>query len=397
MKQHISPLVPEGMEAEVKLHIEKIQKELDENSALLVAGNVNVFYSTGRFFRGYVWIPKEGNPLYFVIKPENFKEEKNVFFVRKPEQIPDIINSLNINPTQRIGLEEDILTYSDSLRLMKIFPEAGFFNGTPALRKARMVKTPYEIEQMRIDGLKHAAVYSKISSLYRPGMTDVLLQIEIEKELRLAGCLGYARVAGNLMEINLGSVLAGDNADNPSPYEFAMGGAGVDPSLPGGANGTPILKGQTVMIDMNGAFNAYQTDMTRVWCPGPPPEIAVKAQQCSIDILRKLEEFTVPGTKVCDMYLLALDMAEKAGLKEFFMGHSQQSKFIGHGVGIELNEQPPVTPRNTVEIQEGMTFALEPKFVIPGVGAAGVENTYVVGKKGLECLTNLEERIMNFN
>ena len=389
-------LIPTAFSEEADLHIRKIQETMEPSTALLVCGNVNVFYCTGRFFRGYVWVPSEGNPVYFVIKPGIFSAADNMVYIRKPELIPEELARLGMEIPSSIGIEEDILSYSEALRLMKVFEGSRIFNSTPVLREARMVKTPYEIEQMKVDGRRQVKVYSMISDLYREGMTDLTLQIAIERELRLEGCLGYARVAGNLMEINMGSVLAGANADNPSPYEFAMGGEGADSSLPGGANGTVISDGETVMVDMNGAFNAYQTDMTRVWTRGGLPDIAYKAQECSIEILRTLEKIALPGEEVCNLYFKAVEIAESHGLDSFFMGHRQKSNFIGHGVGIELNEQPPVAPRCKVQLKEGMTLALEPKFVIPGVGAVGVENTYVVTARGLENLTPFEEKIMEF-
>lgn len=396
--QPIRPsLVPEGMRNEVSIHIEKIRKQMQPGQTFLISSNVNIFYSTGRFFRGYVWVSQDREPVYFVMKPQVYQTDVNIFYIRKPEQIPDILKENGFTIPKETGIEEDVLTYSEAIRLMKLFPDCQYFNCSQSLRNARMVKTEYEIEQMKADGRKQSAVYSMISSLYHRGMTDVELQIAIERQLRLQGCLGYPRVAGNLMEINMGSVLAGDNADNPSPYEFAMGGAGLDPSLPGGADGTVIRRGETVMVDMNGAFNAYQTDMTRVWTLGDLPDIAYRAHRCSIEILRTLEYETRPGTEVCELYFKALEMADKEGLKDFFMGHRQKSNFIGHGVGIELNEQPPVAPRCKTILQEGMTLALEPKFVIPGVGAVGIENTYVIREKGLECLTLFTDEILEFH
>lgn len=392
-----TPFIPSAMAEEIDLHTAKIQARMPEESAILVSSNVNILYSSGRMFRGYVWIPSGGRPLFFVVRPQLFSEREDVIYIRKPEQIAEELEKRSVAVPPRVGLELDVLTFNEAQRLMKCFAGREFFNATPDLRGARMVKTPHELELMKADGRKQAHVYSLISSLYRPGMTDLQLQIAIESRLRLEGSLGFTRVAGNLMEINMGSVLAGDNADNPSPYEFAMGGAGSDPSLPGGADGTLIVKGTTVMVDMNGAFNAYQTDMTRIWTLGGLPDLAYKAHACSIDILRALEDFATPGREICELYFLAVDIAEKAGLKDFFMGHRQKSNFIGHGVGLELNEQPPVAPRCRVIVEEGMTLALEPKFVLPGVGGLGVENTYVVKKEGLENLTPLSEDIFMFN
>ena len=75
------------------------------------------------------------------------------------------------------------------------------------------------------------------------------------------------------------------------------------------------------------------------------------------------------------------------------MGHRQKAGFIGHGVGIELNEMPPIAPRISTPLAENMTIALEPKFVIPHIGAVGVENTYVVTAEGLRPLTVFPEEI----
>lgn len=394
----MSTLIPEGLREETRLHIEKIQRQMTAANidAMLIGSNVNVFYATGRFFRGYVWIPCEGNPIYFVVKPQVYSLTEEMATIRKPEQIPDMLRERGMSIPAKIGLEEDILTYSDIMRLRRLFPESEFANGGAVMRAARMVKTPYEISQMEADGRKQAKVYASISSLYSPGMTDLQLQIAIETRLRLEGCLGFARVAGSLMDINLGSVLAGDNADNPSPYEFAMGGEGVDASLPGGANGSPIRPGETVMVDMNGSFNAYQTDMTRCWTLGRLPDIAYRANDCSRRILRELERLATPGIPVCQLYFRAEEIAREEGLADYFMGHRQQASFIGHGVGIELNEQPPVAPRVKTPLEENMTLALEPKFVIPGIGAVGVENTYTVISSGLSALTEFPEEIQIF-
>lgn len=76
------------------------------------------------------------------------------------------------------------------------------------------------------------------------------------------------------------------------------------------------------------------------------------------------------------------------------MGTVQQAKFIGHGVGLEINEPPVITPRSKDTLLSGMTIALEPKFVLPGIGAVGIENTYIVHDEELENITQCEEKII---
>lgn len=374
----------------------KIRNEMAKEGleAILISSNANIFYAAGGYFRGYVWIPLDGETIYFVVQPSGwFEPEKDVTEIRKPEQIPGKLAEMGQAIPKHVGLEYATLNVSEFRRLEKVFAESQLKDCTMAITLARMVKTPYEIELMKEDGARQCAAYRRIPGLYRRDMTDMEFQIEIERVLRLEGNLGYLRVAGNLMEINMGSLLAGDNADVPSPYDFAMGGAGVCPALPGGADGEVMHPGVTVMVDMSGCFNGYQTDMTRVWCIGDIPDLARKAHDCSRRILRRLERTALPGSKIEELYQTALSIVEEEGLGKYFMGHRRQAKFIGHGVGIQLNEYPPLTPKNALPLKENMTLAIEPKFVIPGVGAVGVENTYVVTPSGLECITPMPEEI----
>lgn len=384
------------MDPEIKLHAEKIASLLRDNNidAVLIGSNANIYYTALRFFRGYSYITSNGTVTFFVVRSAPGGGSENCIAIRKPEQIPSKMEELGIPVPTRLALELDTMTFSDITRLKNVFPDSEICNASPIIRRARMTKTDWEINEMKYDGIHQTESYRKFSKAYKADMTDVEFQIELERILRLEGCLGYSRVSGNLMEINLGSVLNGKNADTPSPYEFAMGGAGVSSSLPGGADGTTMLPGTTVMVDMNGAFNGYQTDLTRVWKIDSIPEIAEKAHECSRRILRTLEKIAVPGARCADLYQTAVDIVAQEELEDFFMGHSSKVAFIGHGVGIELNEMPVLTPRSKDVLEENMTLAIEPKFVIPGVGAVGVENTYVVKRDGLENLTPLQEDIM---
>jgi Xaa-Pro aminopeptidase len=76
------------------------------------------------------------------------------------------------------------------------------------------------------------------------------------------------------------------------------------------------------------------------------------------------------------------------------MGTAQQAKFVGHGVGLEINEPPVLTSRSNEVLEAGMAIAIEPKFVLPGIGAAGIENTYIVHDDRLEKVTLCEESLI---
>lgn len=378
--------------AELQLRIEKVKAnmELSELDAILVASPTNLYYLSGGVFRGYIYIAIDREPVYFLVPPSE-SDAPGVQVIRKPEMIGDALKGMGYSIPHKIGLEYSDLIYSEVERLKKCFADSKPGDASPILRRARVTKTDYEIKLMREDGLRQAAVYSQIKHCYSEDMTDLEFQIEIERVLRREGCLGYLRAAGGKMQLNMGSVLAGPNADVPSPYDFSMGGEGTDPSLPVGASGDIMKHGMSVMVDMNGGFNGYQTDMTRVWTIGDVSEQAQRAHECSIAILRDLEKFAMPGVEIGELYRRAMRLAEGAGLSDYFMGHRHKVAFIGHGVGIELNEMPVVMERNSDPLLKHMTIALEPKFVIPEVGALGVENTYLVTDHGLENLTVLSE------
>lgn len=382
---------------EKELRISKVREQMTLNGldAILVSAPSNLFYLAGGMFRGYVYIQSKEECIYFLIPPCEC-EAPDVRIIHKPEQIADMLEEMEITLPLTLGLEMDELTYNETERLKKCFPSSRVMDSTMVLRRARECKTPFEQDLMRVDGLKQANVYSEIKRMYVEGMTDLELQIRIEQKLRQEGCLGYLRASGKRMELNMGSLLAGDNADIPSPYDFSMGGAGADPSLPAGASGAIIPPHSAVMVDMNGGFNGYQTDMTRVWTVGSVSDLAHKAHNCSIRILHKLEETALPGVRIGDLYKIAAEMVDEDNLKDYFMGHNHHVKFIGHGVGIELNEIPVIMERNNDPLKLGMTLAIEPKFVIPGVGAVGIENTYIVTENGLENITVLKEELEEF-
>lgn len=380
---------------EASLRIDRLHKAMAGAGidGLLVADNADIFYLTGRVYAGFAYIPAGMAPLWFVRRPVEL-EGDGVVYIRKPEDMASHIVAAGLAMPRRLGLELDILSFNQAERLRSVFPGAECVDTTPMMRAMRAVKTDFEVEQMRLSGLKHEQVYRKIPKLYRVGMTDVELQVEIERISRLEGCLGVFRISGQSMEIYMGNVLAGRNADVPAPYDFAMGGRGLDPSIPGGAAGEEIKEHNAVMVDINGNFTGYMTDMTRVFAVGSLPQEAVDAHQCSIDICRAFEREARPGVEARTLYEMCADMARERGLERYFMGHRQHAGFVGHGVGIEVNEWPVIAPRSRQILERNNTIALEPKFVIPEVGAVGIENTYVIEDTGARSLTNAPEEIV---
>ena len=378
-----------------KEKLEKIQQQMQLSGAdaCLLCVDVNLYYLTGRIYNGYFYIPAEGKPYFFVKRPAGFSGE-NVYYIRKPEDITDILSAAAMELPEYLWLETDVLSYNESIRLEKIFRPARLGDAGKLMRNIRKVKTAEEIEQFRISAQRHVEVYKEVRECFRMGMTDLQLQYEIEYRMRKMGSLGLFRAYGSNMDVFMGSLLAGKNAEAPSPFDFALGGQGEHSIYPLGACGVVLEEGMAVMVDMAGNYTPYMTDMTRVFSVGRLADEAYRAHRVSLDIHERVMEMAGPGTACADLYREAVDIAERAGLSDCFMGTQQQAKFIGHGVGLQINELPVLTPRSQEVLEPGMVFALEPKFVIPGTGAVGIENTLLVTDSGVENLTVFEEDII---
>ena len=384
------------LQPELKLRRDKIRALMAQQGidAALITCNVNLIYTYGRVVSGYLYLPLNAPARLFIKRPNDIEGE-HIHPIRKPEQITGLLKECGLPLPVKLMLEGDELPFTEYNRLAACFPETEVVScGTALIRQARSIKTPIEIEMFRRSGIAYAKAYEQIPSVYQPGMTDRQLSVEIERLMRLEGCLGIFRVFGQSMEIFMGSLLAGDNAAVPSPYDFALGGKGLDPSLPGGVSGTLLQAGQCFMVDMGGNFYGYMGDMSRVFSIGKLPEQAYAAHQTCLETQEEIVAMAKPGTVCEDMYNKAIEIVTKAGFADYFMGVDQKAKFIGHGIGLEINEMPVLAPRMKQELEPGMVFALEPKIVLPGIGPVGIENSWAVTTDGLEKLTLCKEEII---
>ena len=382
---------------ELTIRREAIAKQMRQIGidGCLISSNTNIIYLAGKLYSGYLYLDCQGNVIHFVKRPNNIQFEDSFFLIRKPEEIPSILSENAILAGEVIGLEEDEMSHSDWNRISKVFPNATIRNCSTIIRAARAIKTEYELELFRIAAQKQSDAIREFPKLFRPGMTDNEFAIEMEYEIRKRGSIGVVRVFGESMEIFMGSVLTGENAATPSAFDFALGGAGLNPTIPVGHNNTPLNEGQTVMVDICGNFNGYHSDQTRVFSVGNTSQKALYAHQVSIEILNTIKEMGKEGVACCELYEKAIEIVKQHNLADCFMGASQKASFIGHGVGLVLNELPVLTAKNKSLLTAGMTIAIEPKFIIDKIGAVGNEDTFAVRKnQAMEQLTCAPEEII---
>lgn len=348
----------------------------------------------GRIINGYIYAAVNEEPRVFVRRPVGIEGE-HVTYIRKVEQIPDLIQEEGLPMPKVLLLEDDNIFYGERTRCAGAFSSCTIKNGSPLIRDIRKVKTPYEIEQMRVSARLHSEAIRQIPGLYREGMTETQFAVEVEHKFRQMGSLGLFRIYGPSMEAFMGQTMAGDNAGAPSPYDFGLGGAGVHPSLPVGDSGLVIEKGMSVMVDVNGNFTGYISDQTRTFSVGKLPQRAYDIHNISLEIQNELSIMGKPGVTCESLYHKALEIVSRYKVEDIFMGKAQQSKFVGHGIGLVINELPVLCDRNKDLLESGELIAIEPKLIIDGVGAVGTENSFLVTDNGLERLTSAPEEIID--
>lgn len=357
--------------------------------AALICTNMNLFYLTGKVPDGYFYLNTKGETRLFIRRPVTWAGE-GILPIKHPSQIPGLLSEEGIASPAALLLEEDLVPHGEFVQLQSYFPQAAIV--TNMLRRVRMIKTPYEQQIVRQACIWHAQCMEKVPALYKPGMTDWDFCVDIEHMFRQNGHLGFFNTYGRRMDMFMGSVLSGKNGAAPSPRDFSMGGMGAHPILPVGVGRFPMSEGETVMVDISGNVNGYLSDITRTYAIGRMPcQLAVDAHGVSMEIVHAIQKAAQPGVPVCDMWTLATGIVAAHGLEKHFMGLDQQSRFVGHGLGLEINEPPVMTAKDVTPLQPGMTMAVEPKFVIPDVGAVGMENTFLITDNGAENLTICEE------
>src|SRR5208337_1212122 len=124
---------------------------------------------------------------------------------------------------------------------------------------------------------------------------------------------------------------------------------------------------------------------TRPYVVGELDETFRKPYEVAREIIADTEAFGKEGVNSTDLFARAMEKVKKAGLEDHFMGFGgSRVSFIGHGLGLEINELPVITARHSRVLVEGTVFALEPKFVFPGKGVVGIEVDFIVRKGSLE-------------
>jgi Xaa-Pro dipeptidase len=355
---------------------------------------VDIYYFSGTRQNAVLWVPSLGAPVLLVRKSYMRAREESQISDTRPfpssREIPAIIGLQH----RRIGLTYDVLPVSYHQYYSSILANADFVDISQINRELRAVKSSAEQEWLRQSGRIFMEIFSEVPRFLRPGMREIDLAAEFEYRLRRAGNASTVRMRAFGQDIT-GLAVAGVPAAEPGCFDGPVIGRGIRSSAPYGAS-TEVIKPNTpILIDYPGIFSGYIVDATRIFAFGRIEDELVRAHAVALRIQDWIAENLRPGAICEDLYMGALRIAEDAGLGEQFMGiPGEQAKFIGHGVGLELDELPVLAKGFNYPLQEGHVVAIEPKFVFPGKGAVGIENTWLITASNGEKMTDFPDEIV---
>jgi len=385
-----------SLKQECPARIARLQERLQQaelDGALLIYP-VDVYYYAGTRQNSTLWVPASGEPMLLVRKSFPRAQQEACLddirsFPRSKEFAP------LFDGQQKIGLTFDVVPMQQYNYYNKLLPGREFVDISLINRELRSVKSAWELERMRHGGAQLSRVFAAVADMLKPGMREIDLAAELEAALRRIGGEGLVRMRAFNQELFMGLVVSGTSGSQGGFFDGAVTGRGMSGAIAHGASDKLIEPGQPVLIDYAGVFEGYIVDMTRMYVCGELDEKLQNAFEVSCQIQDRVAAELKPGAICSELYALSESLAADAGLAGCYMGPpGEQAKFVGHGVGLELDEFPVLAQGFDMPLIAGQTIAVEPKFVFSELGSIGIENTFAVTEQGGEKISVLSDALV---
>jgi Xaa-Pro aminopeptidase len=379
--------------SEIDARIRKLQSQMGDLTGVLLFQSVDMCYFSGTAQEGLVYIPRDSLALVMIRKSLPRAVQESPLQVLPLRSLRNLRAELGIPSGAVVGLELDVLPYNNYARLAKVLDGASFVDISEKIKHIRSVKSDFEIslvkEAARIvdDGI------ASIAEHLQEGMREIELAARVEGLMRSMGHQGTIQFRRFNHVVPLGHLMAGPNAAVPSFVASPTGGQGISLFNPQGPGLRKIRRNEPVMADFGGVYNGYIADETRIFAMGRLSKELEDAHQAALEIQDAVARELLAGKAGGDLFSLSESLGEHLGYKDFLGGPpGNKCGFVGHGVGLELDEFPVLGPTDHL-IQEKMTVAVEPKMIYPGQGVVGIEDTFLTTDDGGQRLTTLPREI----
>lgn len=355
---------------------------------------VDYYYLTGTMQDAILYVPLEGEPKLFVRREMRRARRESplseLISIRSLKTIKEHIG----NP-RRVGLQLDVLPYNFVTNFHKLLGDVEMTDISPLINDLRKIKSPFEISLMEKAAAIAKKVYAKVPEVLREGIMEIELGGILEAYAKTLGHEGLLRVRSQNFEAYSWHILSGKVGSIVSQMNSPMGGLGMSPAFPVGASRKKIRRGEQIMIDFGICYHGYQVDETRMFAIGSIPGLFAKAYEACREISYRVLDKALEGVTCAELFQYSVDLAQEMGYGDNYLGYvPHKVNFLAHGIGIELSEPPFIATNMNYPIEEGMTFAIEPKMVFPRKGCCGIENTVLMEKGRYRVLSEIDERII---
>lgn len=356
----------------------------------VIFSKINLYYFTGTMQEGMLMIPRDNEPILWVRRSYERATNESLFpTIRPMDSYRDAAGSYPKLP-KTVYIETEFVPMAMYQRFQKYFPfsEAKPLDYQVAITRA--VKSPYELALMEEAGNIHREILEEhVPFILKEGMNEVTLAGELYSVMLKKGHHGLVRFGMFDTEVVLGHIAFGESSIYPTSFNGPGGNYGMSPAVPLIGNRKRLLKkGDLVFVDIGLGVNGYHTDKTMTYMFGRSlPQDAIKEHLRCVEIQDRIAAMLKPGAIPSKIYEEIMNSLEPSFLENFMGFGSRQVKFLGHGIGLTIDEVPVIAKGFDEPLEENMVLALEPKKGIKDIGMVGIENTFVVTPHGGRCIT----------
>ncbi len=358
-----------------------------------------MFYYSGTIQNGILFIPASEDPIFFVRRSlERAKQEtplRHLIPFTRISEMPGTLEDYGY-AVARLGVGEATVPVSIFRMVSKAFSQSLFEDISLILSIIRSVKSDYEVGLIREAGKRHKAIYDQIPNMIEEGMTEWELGSAIHAEMLKLGYTGISRLAAFNSELFLGVISFAESGNYPTASVGPGGVTGLSPAFPLLGGTRRLRHGETIFVDTGFSHEGYFTDKTRIFAFGSPQARAVEAHNICLEIQEAVRCRLKPGAIPSEIYEEAYQAEVfPRNFQDNFMGFgSNQVPFLGHGIGLAIDEFPAIARKIDTPLEKNMVIAVEPKKGIEGIGLVGIENTFLVSEQGGEKLTPGSDEMM---
>jgi Xaa-Pro dipeptidase len=364
--------------------VERFAEEIERAglAGALVMHPVSVYYLAGT-----------GQPANLLVIPGRepvLYARRYVDLARASSRVADVRNgagfsAIDVELDGPLGMELDVLPAALVARAEKRFGKVA--DCSEALWRLRQVKDAGEVAAMRASVRLFDALHEAMCAHLRPGITELELSAELARALRRAGHEGVIFQHRWDAKLQLeGTPVSGEHLATISRGPITVTGVGLSEAFPMGASRRELLRGDLLNVDLGLNRAGYHGDMARTYAVGELPDgVERLAGNC-----RELQDVALgairPGVTAASVYDTTLEAARRLGVEDVFQGGGP---YIGHGIGLELDEPPVLGPGVQSPLEHGMVLAVEPKLMGGAAATVNIEDDVVVTADGCEILGDM--------